>query len=111
VCKGGDPGAAKVTASQAPTVKVYCTTEDYSRQQNKASTQRGYQGVIDRNIIPIMDRMKVQDLRRPDVAALMKKLAHKPAEANRTFGVLRKKFKLREKAIFALGGIPFSVRY
>ena len=43
-----------------------------------------------------MGRMKVQDVKRPDVAALMKKLAHKPAEANRTFGVLRKMFNLAE---------------
>ena len=79
-------------------MKEYCLTfmEDYSRQRNKPSTQRGYQGVIDRCIIPIMGRMKVQDVKRPDVAALMKKLAHKPAEANRTFGVLRKMFNLAE---------------
>ena len=62
------------------------------KQRNKPSTQRGYQGVIDRCIIPIMGRMKVQDVKRPDVAALMKKLAYKQAEANRTFGVLRKMF-------------------
>ncbi len=70
--------------------------EDYSKQRNKPSTQRGYQGVVERCIIPIMGRMKVQDVNRPDVAALMKKLAHKPAEANRTFGVLRKMFNLAE---------------
>jgi hypothetical protein len=29
-----------------------------------------------------MGRMKVQDVKRPDVAGLMKKLAYKPAEAN-----------------------------
>ena len=40
--------------------------------------------------------MKVQDVKRPDVAALMKKLAYKQAEANRTFGVLRKMFNLAE---------------
>ncbi|MBP6761545.1 MAG: site-specific integrase, partial [Thauera sp.] len=45
---------------------------------------------------PIMGRMKVQDVKRPDVAALMKKLAYKQAEANRTFGVLRKMFNLAE---------------
>ena len=43
-----------------------------------------------------MGRMKVQDVKRPDVAALMKKLAYKQAEANRTFGVLRKMFNLAE---------------
>ncbi len=98
VRKGGDPSAAKAAARKAPTMKEYCATfmEDYSKKRNKPSTQRGYQGVIDRCIIPIMGRMKVQDVKRPDVAALMKKLAYKPAEANRTFGVLRKMFNLAE---------------
>ena len=98
VRKGGDPSATKAAARKAPTMKEYCATfmEDYSKKRNKPSTQRGYQGVIDRCIIPIMGRMKVQDVKRPDVAALMKKLAYKPAEANRTFGVLRKMFNLAE---------------
>ena len=98
VRKGGDPSAAKAAARKAPTMKEYCATfmEDYSKKRNKPSTQRGYQGVIDRCIIPIMGRMKVQDVKRPDVAALMKKLAYKSAEANRTFGVLRKMFNLAE---------------
>src|SRR3546814_19812480 len=43
-----------------------------------------------------MGRMKVQDGKRPDVAALMKKLAYKPTEANKSFGVLRKMFILAE---------------
>ena len=98
VRRGGDPGAAKSAARKAATMKEYCLTfmEDYSKQRNKPSTQRGYWGVINRNIIPILGRMKVQDVKRPDVATLMKKLAYKPAEANRTFGVLRKMFNLAE---------------
>ena len=56
VRKGGDPSAAKNAARKAPTMKEFCHTfmEDYSKQRNKPSTQRGYQGVIDRCIIPIM---------------------------------------------------------
>ena len=98
VRKGGDPSAAKNAARKAPTMKEFCHTfmEDYSKQRHKPSTQRGYQGVIDRCIIPIMGRMKVQDVKRPDVAALMKKLAYKPTEANKSFGVLRKMFNLAE---------------
>jgi len=40
-------------------MREYCHTfmEAYSKQRNKPSTQRGYQGVIDRNIIPIMERI------------------------------------------------------
>jgi len=68
--------------------------EDYSSQRNKPSTQAGYQSVIDRNVIPM--RMKVQDVQRPDVASMMKKMAHKPADANRTFSVMRKMFNLAE---------------
>ena len=98
VRRGDDPSAAKAAARKAQTMKEYCHTfmEDYSKQRNKPNTQCGYQGVIDRCIIPILGRMKVQDVKRPDVATLMKKLAHKPAEANRAFGVLRKMFNLAE---------------
>lgn len=98
VRRGGDPGGDKAQARQAPTVKELCTKfmEDYSKQRNKPSTQHGYQSVIDRNIIPILGRMKVQDVKRPDVAAMMKKMAHKPADANRAFSVMRKMFNLAE---------------
>ncbi|WP_207389738.1 tyrosine-type recombinase/integrase [Stutzerimonas kirkiae] len=98
VRRGGDPAAHKTAARKAPTVKELCSKfmEDYSKVRNKPSTQEGYQSVIDRNIIPILGRMKVQDLKRPDVAAMMKKMAHKPADANRTFSVMRRMFNLAE---------------
>src|SRR3546814_15523292 len=70
--------------------------EDYSKKRNKPSTQDGYQGVIDRNIIPLLGRKKVHDVKRPDIAGLMEKLAYKPTEATKTFGVLRKLFNLAE---------------
>ena len=98
VRRGGDPSAAKSAARSASTVKELCGKfmEDYSRQRNKPSTQEGYQSVIDRNIVPLLGRMKVQDVKRSDVAAAMKKMAHKPADANRTFSVMRRMFNLAE---------------
>lgn len=98
VRRGGDPSAARAAARSAPTVKELCGKfmEDYSRQRNKPSTQEGYQSVIDRNIIPMLGRIKVQDVKRSDVAAAMKKMAHKPADANRTFSVMRRMFNLAE---------------
>jgi len=98
VRRGGDPAADKAAARKAPTVTELCTKfmEDYSKLRNKPSTQGGYQGVIDRNIVPMIGRMKVQDVKRPDVATMMKKMAHKPAEANRTFSVMRRMFNLAE---------------
>ncbi|MGP6112226.1 tyrosine-type recombinase/integrase [Pseudomonas aeruginosa] len=98
VRRGGDPAADKAEARKAPTVKELCAKfmEDYSRQRNKPSTQKGYQSVIDRNIIPMIGRLKVRDVKRPDIAGMMKKMAHKPADANRTFGVMRRMFNLAE---------------
>lgn len=92
VRRGGDPAADK-----APTVKELCAKfMDYSRQRNKPSTQKGYQSVIDRNIIPMIGRLKVRDVKRPEIAGMMEKMAHKPADANRTFGVMRRMFNLTE---------------
>ena len=69
VRRGGDPGAAKTSARKAPTVAELSVKfmEDHSKQRNKPSTQRGYQAVIDRCIVPMLGRMKVQDVKRSDV--------------------------------------------
>lgn len=40
--------------------------------------------------------MKVQDVKRADVAAMMRKLDYKPGEANKALSVLRKMFNLAE---------------
>jgi len=98
VRRGGDPGAAKTEARKAPTVAELCKKfmEDYSKKRNKASTQVGYQGVIDRCIIPLLGRKKVHDVKRPDVAGLMEKLSYKQTEANKAFSILRKMFNLAE---------------
>ncbi len=98
VRRGGDPGAAKTEARKAPTVAELCKKfmEDYSKKRNKPSTQLGYQGVIDRCIIPLLGRKKVHDVKRPDVAGLMEKLSYKQTEANKAFSILRKMFNLAE---------------
>jgi len=98
VRQGGDPGGAKMEARKAPTMEALCAKfmKDYSRQRNKPSTQEGYQSAIDRNIIPLLGRKKVHEVKRPDIAAMMEKMAHKPGDANRTFGLLRKMFNMAE---------------
>lgn len=98
VRRGGDPAAEKAEARQAPTVKELCTKfmEDYSKKSNKLSTQAGYQAVINRNIIPLLGRKKVQDVKRPEIAGLMEKLSYKQTEANKVFSVLRKMFNMAE---------------
>lgn len=52
---------------------------DYFKARNKPIMQKGYQSVIYRNIIPLLGRMKVRDVMRPNVAA-MKQMAHTPAD-------------------------------
>lgn len=96
VRRGGDPSAAKAatrtTHGQGTVRDVHGGLLGW---RNKPSTQRGYQSVIDRCIVPMLGRMKVQEVKRPDVATAMKKMAHKPAEANRAFSVMRKMFVWR----------------
>lgn len=103
---GGDPSATKAAIRAASTVKELFEKfmEDYSKPRSKPSTQRGYQDVVNRKIVPIMGRMKVQDVKRPDVAGMMKKMARKPAEVNRTFSVMRKMFDLAEAWGFRADG-------
>ncbi len=98
VRRGGDPAADKAEARQAPTVEELCKKfmEDYSKRRNKPSTRVGYQGVINRCIIPLLGRKKVHDVKRPDVAGLMEKLSYKQTEANKAFSILRKMFNMAE---------------
>lgn len=98
VRRGGDPGGAKAEARKAPTMAELCKKfmEDYSKKRNKPSTRVGYQGVIDRCIIPLLGRKKVHDVKRPDVAGLMEKLSYKQTEANKAFSILRKMFNMAE---------------
>ncbi len=51
-------------SGQVRTVEELCKKfmEDYSKKRNKPSTRVGYQGVIDRYIIPLLGRKKVHDV-------------------------------------------------
>jgi len=61
VRQGGDPGDVKAEARKATTMEALCEKfmTDYSSKRNKPTTQVGYQGVIDRNIIPMLGRKTV----------------------------------------------------
>lgn len=56
--------------------------EDCSRKRNKPTTQRGYQAVIDRCIVPL-GRRKVQDVKRPDIAGLQAVGEYAPEQVSR----------------------------
>lgn len=98
VRKGSDPSAAKLAARMAPTVKELCEQfiEEYSKPRNKPRTVDTYQGYIDRHIIPALGKMKVPDLTRADITALMRDKAHIAVTANRILACLRKMLNMAE---------------
>jgi len=63
VRRGGDPVGAKAEARKALTTKALCKKfmDDSSKKPDRPSTQAGYQGVIDRNIIPLLIIDFIQD--------------------------------------------------
>ncbi|WP_175822171.1 site-specific integrase [Burkholderia sp. BCC0419] len=98
VRRGNDPSAAKLAARMAPTVKELCGQfiEEYSKPRNKPSTVDTYQGQIDRYIIPALGKLKVPDVTRAHITALMRDLARIAVTANRVMACLRKMFNMAE---------------
>ena len=98
VRRGNDPIAAKLAARQAPTVKELFKQfiEEYSKTRNKPRTVESYEGYIKRHIIPELGKVKVPDLTRVEVTALMRRMAHTPVTANRTLACIRKMLNLAE---------------
>jgi hypothetical protein len=97
VRRGGDPSAAKAAArsphGQGAVHQVHGGLLQAAQQAQHPARVSGRHRPLHR---PMLGRMKVQDVKRPDVATAMKKMAHKPAEANRAFSVMRKMFNLAE---------------
>ena len=95
---GGDPGGQKAKSREAPTVKELCAKfmADYSETHNKKSTQDSYRFQIERRIEPAFGHMKVYEVTRVDVVALMKKMEKAPTAANRVFACVRKMFNMAE---------------
>lgn len=98
VRKGSDPSAEKQAARQARTVKELCTQfiEEYSKARNKPSTVETYQDQIDRYIVPKLGRIKVPELTRMDVTAMMRDMVKISATANRVLACLRKMLNMAE---------------
>jgi hypothetical protein len=75
VRRGQDPSALKAAARQAPTVKELCVRfiKDYSKTRNKPSRVASNQKHISLHIERTMGSMKVPDVTRQDVVALIMK--------------------------------------
>ena len=95
---GADPSQDRQAARGAPTVKDL--TERYMvehcQARNKASSAQRNRYIIKNHILPNLGRVKVADLKRPDIADLIGQMRDTPGAANHTLSVLRKMFNLAE---------------
>lgn len=98
VRRGIDPSAERLTARQAPSVKELFDRfiTDYSESRNKPSTVQANKGFGKCHILPALGHLKVPDVTRADIAALMKKMARTPTHANRVLSATRKMFNMAE---------------
>ena len=98
VAKGENPAEEISQHRKAPTVAALCERffEEHAKQRYKPSTQGEYRRAIDLFINPAIGSFKTVDVKRRDIAELPQKSRDKPYQANRTLGVLSKRFNLSE---------------
>jgi len=98
VRQGDDPSANKQAARMAPTVKDLCKQfiKEYSTLRNKPSTVKTYQDQINLHIIPALGTLKVPDVTRMHITALMRDMADIAVTANRVLACIRKMFNMAE---------------
>ncbi|WP_421722475.1 tyrosine-type recombinase/integrase [Alloalcanivorax xenomutans] len=98
VRRGNDPSGQKARDRQAPTVKDLCKRfmEDHCIPHNKPLTQKKNQYHIDKYLLPSMGTLKVHEVERADILALMKRLEKTPTQANRILACVHKMFNLAE---------------
>ena len=95
VRRGSDPSALKAAARSAPTVKELCTRfiDDYSVPHNKPSTVDSNRKIIRLRLLTALGSMKVPDVARQNIVAMMKDMEKAPTSANLTAAGLLKMFK------------------
>lgn len=98
VAGGSNPAESIATYRRAPTIASLCDRfmKEHVEVRCKPTTQREYRRSCDIFIKPRFGALKINDLKRADVAKLHHDLRHKPTQANRTLGVLSKMFNLAE---------------
>ena len=95
---GEDPSQERQDARGAPTVKELSERfmTEYSEARNKPSSIKTNRLNLRVHVLPAFGRMKVAEVKRPDVAALIGQMRDTPAAANHTLSLLRKMFNLAE---------------
>ena len=95
---GADPSQERQVARTAPTVKDLADRFmiEHSEARNKPSTVRGNRVTLKAHILPAMEKTKVADVKRSEVADLIGRLRGTPTAANHCLSLLRKMFNLAE---------------
>lgn len=98
VRKGQDPSAERSAARHASTVAELFERfiTEYSEGRSKPSTVRSNRGYGKTHIIPAIGSMKVPDVTRAHISALMNNMSKYPTNANRVLSAVRKMFNMAE---------------
>lgn len=98
VARGGDPVAEIVEYRRTPTLAHLCERflGEHVELRCKATTQRDYQSLVRRFIIPRLGTFKISEVKRADIAKLHHDLRDTPYQANRALATLSKIFNLAE---------------
>jgi hypothetical protein len=90
--QGVDPGQEKIASlleyRQSPTFEEAVETFlEYVKVDNKARTLKEYERILRKDFIPDLGRMKIADVKRKQVVALLdEKVKTSPVQANRRPG-------------------------
>jgi integrase len=96
---GADPAADKIDRKGAPTMAELAERflAEHADSKRKGSTAAEYRRLLDKIILPALDKRKVADVTRADVAKLHHANRDAPYQANRVLAVLSKMFNLAER--------------
>lgn len=97
--RGEDPMAERESDRAAKTVADLCQRfREEHLPKKRPATQRDYDALIDRNILPSLKHLKVSEVTYADIDGLHRKISRRaPYLANRTVAVLSKMFSLAIK--------------
>ena len=99
VAKGGDPMAAERAKRSAPTVAELADRflTEHAATKKRSSSIRMDKINLKVHVLPVLGRLKAQDVTRGDIAQLHHRMRSTPGAANRVLALLSKMFNLAER--------------
>lgn len=96
--EGKDPAGERKKDRDAETFQAFATRylSDYAALHKKPATHKGDARQLERCILPVLGKLKVQDIQRTDIAKLHRDMKETPYLANRCLALLSHMFKKAE---------------